>query len=198
MDLMTFSSVRLNGTMTGDKVESVMKSAFNEFSTAASKTGETLSADQVTSYILSTCYTRPSVLDIIQGRVPPEEPNGKPWLHRLYSNSAFPFKYPSSGSALFYALSDYTDALQFQLGFLYKQCEYSYEDGCGWHICRYGSEILPKGSASAVTSHLCEGFKCKDPLTCKHDGANGGQSTVACNHDQGGLGEKFGKAPNNA
>ncbi|GIX64583.1 variant erythrocyte surface antigen-1 family protein [Babesia caballi] len=185
----------------GDLLGHIDKVVGNNFSVAvsgSSKTGETLSADQVTSYILATCYTCPSVLDIIQGRVPPTESNDQPWLHDLYSNSAFPFKYPSSGPALFYALSDYTYALQFQLSFLYKQCEYSYENGCGWFYCRYGSDILPKSPGNAVTSHLCEGFKCKDPLTCQHNGTNSGQSTEACNHDQDGLGQKCGKAPNNS
>ncbi|GIX64806.1 variant erythrocyte surface antigen-1 family protein [Babesia caballi] len=185
----------------GDLLGHIHNVVGNNFSVAVSgsaKQNETLSADQVTSYILSTCYTSPSVLDIIQGRVPPNGSEDDPWLHELYSNSAFPFKYPSSGAALFYALSDYTYALQFQLSFLYKQCEYSYENGCGWFYCRYGSEILPKTSGNAVNSHLCEGFKCKDPLTCQHNGTNSGQSTEACNHDQDGLGQKCGKAPNNS
>ncbi|GIX64160.1 variant erythrocyte surface antigen-1 family protein [Babesia caballi] len=182
----------------GDLLGHIHNIVGNNFSVAVSgspKTGETLSPDQVTSYILSTCYTAPSVLNVIEGRVPPEEIQNDPWLHELYSNSAFPFQYPS-GAALLYALSEYTYSLQFQLSFLYKQCEYSYEDGCGWHICRYGSDTLPNGSGNAVTSHLCEGFKCGEKhLTCKHDGS--GNSTT-CKHDQGGQAAQCGKAPNNS
>ncbi|GIX63394.1 variant erythrocyte surface antigen-1 family protein [Babesia caballi] len=278
MDLMTYSSVRLNGTMTGDKVESVMKTAFTEFSTAASgqsyagflktfrdeglkawkdshngnenflsglylcstsyfrhqhqkkaatarppssiremiywlmgltatpqfgdllghiynvigsdfhvavsgspKSNETLSADQVTSYILSTCYTCPSVLNVIQGSVPPNGSGDEPWLHELYSNAAFPFKYPSSGAALFYGLSDYTYALQFQLHFLYQQCS-NFANTCGWRDCRYGSDIQPKQNSNVtVSSHICH-------AGCTHNSGSSGP----CNHD----GIKCGKGSN--
>ncbi|GIX62717.1 variant erythrocyte surface antigen-1 family protein [Babesia caballi] len=180
-------------------IHNVIGSDFRVAVSGSSRNDDTLTADQVTSYILSTCYTSPSVLNVIQGSVPPKESNDEPWLYDLYSNAAFPFKYPSSGAALFYALADYTYALQFQLSFLYKQCEYSYDNGCGWFYCGYGSEILPNGSGSAVTSHLCEGFKCGEKhLTCKHDGTNGGQSTEACKHDQDGLGQKCGTGGNNS
>ncbi|GIX62605.1 variant erythrocyte surface antigen-1 family protein [Babesia caballi] len=138
----------------GDLLGHIHNVVGNNFSVAvsgSSKTGETLSADQVTSYILSTCYTCPSVLNIIQGSVAPKESQNEPWLHDLYTNAAFPFQYPSSGATLFYALSDYTYALQFQLSFLYKQCEYSYDNGCGWFYCRYGNNV----QVSNVKSHLC-------------------------------------------
>ncbi|GIX65230.1 variant erythrocyte surface antigen-1 family protein [Babesia caballi] len=186
----------------GDLLEHIHHVVGKDFKVAvsgSSNKNETRSPDQVTSYILSTCYTCPSVLNIIQNRVPPNASTKDPWLHDLYSNDAFPFMYPSSGAALFYALSDYTYALQFQLSFLYKQCEYSYENGCGWFYCRYGSDILPKSSGNAVNSHLCEGFKCGvNHLTCKHDGTSGGQSTAECNHDKGRLGDQCGKDSNNS
>ncbi|GIX61156.1 variant erythrocyte surface antigen-1 family protein [Babesia caballi] len=284
MDLMTFSSVRLNGTMTGERVESVMRTSFAEFSTAASgqsyadflkkfkttgieawktnhntakndhylsglylcstsyfrhqhqmkaaqarppssiremlywlmcltatpqfgdllghidnvvgtnfhvavswssRNDDTLTADKVTSYILSTCYASPSVLNIIQGSVPPNESNDKPWLHELYSNDAFRFMYPSSGAALFYALSDYTYALQFQLTFLYKQCEDMYSNTCGWQFCTFGKTVNQSTASQIVETHICsvgcttDGHKGSDHGKdyCKHDGC--GENTKA-------------------
>ncbi|GIX63381.1 variant erythrocyte surface antigen-1 family protein [Babesia caballi] len=112
-------------------IHNVVGSDFKVAVSGSSKTGETLSPDQVTSYILSTCYTAPSVLNTIQGSLAFKTLQDEPWLYDLYSNSAFPFKYPSSGAALFYALSDYTYALQFQLGLLYQQCSQLYVNTFG-------------------------------------------------------------------
>ncbi|GIX61594.1 variant erythrocyte surface antigen-1 family protein [Babesia caballi] len=136
-------------------IHNVVNKNFRVAVSGSSNKNETLSADQVTSYILATCYTCPSVLNIIQGRVPPEEYKDKPWLHELYSNSAFPFKYSSSGVALFYALSDYTYALQFQLSFLYKQCQDMYINTCGWQFCTFGKDINATLNDQIVQSHLC-------------------------------------------
>ncbi|GIX62708.1 variant erythrocyte surface antigen-1 family protein [Babesia caballi] len=146
-----------------------------------------LSAAALKEYIHSTCSFCPSVLGWLQGARKADDP----WLHRLFSNTEFSFRYPSSGTALFHALSDYTYALQFQLSFLYKQCEYSYDNGCGWFYCRYGSAILPKGSDDAVTSHLCEGFKCQAISKCEHN-------SNPCKHDEGGVGQNCGQDGSNS
>ncbi|GIX65697.1 variant erythrocyte surface antigen-1 family protein [Babesia caballi] len=286
MDLMTFSSVRLNGTMTGDNVVSKAFQNFNEFSTAAngsttsyaqfltkfrsgclttwqsssttaandnflsglylcstsyfshqhkkkaanarppssiremlywlmgltatpqfgdllghidkvvgtnfhvavsgsSTQNETLSADQVTSYILSTCYTSPSVLNTIQGSLAFKTLQDEPWLYDLYSNSAFPFKYPS-GAALFYALSDYTYALQFQLTFLYKQCEDMYINTCGWQFCTFGKDINSDLQSQIVESHICV-IGCTTS-TGEHSRGDHGQGY--CKHEGCGTGSK--------
>ncbi|GIX61138.1 variant erythrocyte surface antigen-1 family protein [Babesia caballi] len=177
-------------------IHNVVGSYFKVAVSGSSRNDDTLTADQVTSYILATCYTAPSVLDIIQGRVPPNGSKNEPWLHRLYSNAEFNFNYPSSGAALFYALAVYTYALQFQLSFLYKQCQDMYINTCGWFYCRYGSDILPKSPGNAVTSHLCEGFKCKDILKCEHNGS--GPNSTGCKHDQSRPGDQCGKGSNNS
>ncbi|GIX62769.1 variant erythrocyte surface antigen-1 family protein [Babesia caballi] len=161
-------------------IDNVVGTNFHVAVSGSSKTGETLSADQVTSYILSTCYTCPSVLDIIQGRVPPQESNDKPWLHDLYSNSAFPFKYPSSGAALFYALSDYTYALQFQLGFFFKQCQDMYTNTCGWQFCTFGKKVNATLNDKVVPSHICS-VGCS---TSSHNGGN--HASGYCGHEKCG------------
>ncbi|GIX62039.1 variant erythrocyte surface antigen-1 family protein [Babesia caballi] len=148
-----------------------------------------LSAAALKEYIHSTCSFSPSVLGWLQGPGKADDP----WIHRLFSNSEFSFRYPS-GPGLFQTLSDYTYALQFQLSFLYKQCEYSYDNGCGWFYCKYGSEILPKTPGNAVNSHLCEGFKCEDISKCEHNGS--GPNSTGCSHDEGGVGQKCGKDSN--
>ncbi|GIX61089.1 variant erythrocyte surface antigen-1 family protein [Babesia caballi] len=108
---------------------------------------DTLSAADLKSYLTSTFHLAPAFIGLLQGSSTYDDP----WLHRLFANSEFSFRYPSSGAALFYALADYTYALQFQLSFLYKQCEYSYDNGCGWFYCKYGNNVQVNG----VKSHLC-------------------------------------------
>ncbi|GIX60589.1 variant erythrocyte surface antigen-1 family protein [Babesia caballi] len=56
-------------------IQNVVGPDFKVAVSGSSNKNETLSADQVTSYILSTCYTTPSVLNVIQGSVPPKESN---------------------------------------------------------------------------------------------------------------------------
>ncbi|GIX62549.1 variant erythrocyte surface antigen-1 family protein [Babesia caballi] len=136
-------------------IDNVIGPDFKVGVSGSTKQNETLSADQVTSYILSTCYTAPSVLDIIQGSLEFNASKGEPWLHDLYSNSAFPFRYPFSGAALFYALSDYTYALQFQLSFLHKQCQDMYTNTCGWQFCTFGKDINKSLTDTIVESHIC-------------------------------------------
>ncbi|GIX65070.1 variant erythrocyte surface antigen-1 family protein [Babesia caballi] len=161
-------------------IHNVVGTNFHVAVSGSSKTGETLSVDQVTSYILSTCYTSPSVLDIIQGSLEFNASKGEPWLHDLYSNTEFPFKYPSSGSALLYALSDYTYALQFQLSFLYKQCQDMYINTCGWQFCTFGRDVNSTLNDKVVKSHICsvgcskhgnsDNYKVHSNGDCKHEG----------------------------
>ncbi|GIX64268.1 variant erythrocyte surface antigen-1 family protein [Babesia caballi] len=168
-------------------IDDVVGTNFSVAVSGSSKQNETLSADQVTSYILSTCYTSPSVLNIIQGSVPPNKSKDEPWLHELYSNSAFPFKYPSSGAALFYALSHYTYALQFQLGFLYQQCSQLYVNTCGWFMCNYGKGINQSPTIQIVESHICP-VGCSNP---NHKGDDITKHKTYCEHE--GCGESNGK-----
>ncbi|GIX63100.1 variant erythrocyte surface antigen-1 family protein [Babesia caballi] len=166
-------------------IHGVVGSGLNVAVSGSSKKDETISADQVTSYILATCYTSPSVLDIIQGSVPPNESKNEPWLHDLYSNSAFPFKYPSSGSALFYALADYTYALQFQLSFLHKQCQDMYINTCGWQFCTFGRDVNERSKNAVVTSHICS-------VGCTTGGQHrgGNHASGYCEHNGCGSGSK--------
>ncbi|GIX64336.1 variant erythrocyte surface antigen-1 family protein [Babesia caballi] len=166
-------------------IDNVVGSGFNVAVSGSTKQNETLSPDQVTSYILSTCYTAPSVLDIIQGRVPPKESQSEPWLHELYSNAVFNFKYPLSGAALFYALSDYTYALQFQLGFLYKQCQDMYTNTCGWQFCTFGQSINKSTASQIVESHICATGCTKDQHK-QGDHASGNCEHAKCGEDTNG------------
>ncbi|GIX62782.1 variant erythrocyte surface antigen-1 family protein [Babesia caballi] len=284
MDLMTFSSVRLNGTMTGEGVESVMKTSFAEFFTAASSrqsyagfltkfktTGidkwktsrstasntnflsglylcsswyfhgcqakisqtrppssiremlywfsglqfvpgysdlenqienvvtkeglsvaisgspnsdEKLTADQVTEYLVTACLYSPTVFCNIQ-EPGISENAGEPWLHSLYSNSEFNFTYPSSGSSLLYKVADYAYALQFQLGFLYKQCTHIHTNTCGWYMCQFGKSVNVNVQDGAILSHIC-------PAGCSTSGhGTGDHAEGDCQH--AGCGQEAGK-----
>ncbi|GIX65640.1 variant erythrocyte surface antigen-1 family protein [Babesia caballi] len=169
-------------------IDKIVGSDFKVAVSGSTKQNETLSADKVTSYIISTCYTSPSVLDIIQGSVPPKESQNDPWLHRLYSNSEFNFRYPSSGAALFYALSDYTYALQFQLGFLYQQCSQLYVNTCGWFMCNYGQGVNKSFEKKIVPSHIC-------PVGCSNHGNSDdiNKHKTYCEHT--GCGENTNASP---
>ncbi|GIX64264.1 variant erythrocyte surface antigen-1 family protein [Babesia caballi] len=268
MDLMTSSSGRLNGTMTGDNVRSVMNTSFTEFANAASATStstygvflknlmnkatdylkaptnnplsalfycskvyfqgcqakltqtrapssiremlywlaglqfapgysdfekqidsivkaefkvaisgstgsdEKLTPDQVTEYLVTTCLHAQTVFSTIQAPRISNHPY-EPWLHSLYSNAEFNFTYPSSGTALLYTISNYIYALQFQFQFLYKQCEFDYENGCGWWLCKFGSNVFPKDDTT-VPSSFCGSVKVSDG---SHDGNKCGLQT---------------------
>ncbi|GIX66040.1 uncharacterized protein BcabD6B2_54760 [Babesia caballi] len=164
-------------------IHNVVGTNFKVAVSGSSNKNETLSADQVTSYIISTCYTCPSVLDIIQGSLAFNGSGDDPWLHELYSNSQFNFTYPSSGAALFYALSDYTYALQFQLTFLYKQCSNTYTNACGWTQCTYGQGVNTNDSnGKVVSSHIC-------PVGCTTSGhKNSDHASGYCEHADCGQG----------
>ncbi|GIX64188.1 variant erythrocyte surface antigen-1 family protein [Babesia caballi] len=115
--------------------------------------GNTLSAADIKDYLTEISMFSMSALGWLQGPGASKKPD-EPWLHELFSNSAFQFKYPS-GAILFSTLSNCTYALQFQLGFLFSTCA---NNGmkCGWQECRYGEEIEPKqNSKTLVSSHIC-------------------------------------------
>ncbi|GIX65240.1 variant erythrocyte surface antigen-1 family protein [Babesia caballi] len=135
------------------------------------QTGETLSADDVAGHLVESCVTASRVLSTIQGR----SVSGNPLLHDIYCSSDF--SYPSSGRALFNALSNYTYALQFQLHFLHRQCSRVSTYGSRWRQCKYGQSINTHSMGQIVESHICP-VKCnqqdhnnsnRHPRKCKHD-----------------------------
>ncbi|GIX64863.1 variant erythrocyte surface antigen-1 family protein [Babesia caballi] len=136
-----------------------------------SATGNTLSAANLKSYLLSTAIFIPGALGVIQDQSASDK--SEPWLHSLFSNSQFKLSIPSSGPGIFSALSNYAYALQFQLSFLYIQCRNTYTKACGWNQCSYGSDIKIDG----VMSHICptrcnrhQDDKHTDLKDCKHEG----------------------------
>ncbi|GIX64568.1 variant erythrocyte surface antigen-1 family protein [Babesia caballi] len=131
-----------------------------------SATGNTLSAADLKSHLLSTFIFIPGALGVMQG--PGASEKSEPWLYELFCNSAFQLKY-SSGAALFSAISNYAYALQFQLTFLFHQCSIDMNK-CGWNNCTYGSEI--KGSDTQLSSHICPGLKCGGNSNCNHSNGN--------------------------
>ncbi|GIX61538.1 uncharacterized protein BcabD6B2_09730 [Babesia caballi] len=108
---------------------------------------DTLSANDLAGHLVTSCISSVPVLRSIQGRSVSDDP----LLHYTYRNSEF--AYPSSGSALFNALSKYTYALQFQLYFLYRQCSTGITT-CGWWLCKFGSDVFPKDDTT-VPSSFC-------------------------------------------
>ncbi|GIX62166.1 uncharacterized protein BcabD6B2_16010 [Babesia caballi] len=128
---------------------------------------QTLSADDLAVNLVTSSLLSSNILVTIQGLGGPENP----LLHEIYGTSEF--SYPSSRSALFSALCDYSYALQFQLLFLFQQCSRSTIHGCAWQDCRYGS-----GVQAHSDSHIC-------PSKC-----NGSHSStsehVSCTHSCSG------------
>ncbi|GIX62371.1 variant erythrocyte surface antigen-1 family protein [Babesia caballi] len=151
-----------------------------------SPAGDTLSAADLKSHLLSSCLFAPALLGVIQDH---SASNDEPWLHELYNNTLH-LQYHASGYGLFNALSNYSYALQFQLYFLYAQCRNTYSQGCGWRGCRYGKEI--ESSGNSLQSHICPGFKCQES-SCDH------KSNGQCNHNKygqsGGCGQGSNKSP---
>ncbi|GIX61449.1 variant erythrocyte surface antigen-1 family protein [Babesia caballi] len=143
--------------------------------------GETLSAADLKSHLLSSCLFAPALLGVIQDHSASDE--SEPWLHRLFSNSEFSFRYPS-GPGLLHTLSDYSYALQFQLYFLYNQCGNNRTIGCGLNECRYGKSINTDPKNKSVQSHICRTeFK-------KSDHTSGHSNPDQCNHVGCGSGGK--------
>ncbi|GIX62504.1 uncharacterized protein BcabD6B2_19390 [Babesia caballi] len=136
---------------------------------------DTLSAHDMMGHLIKSSLSPSWILGTIQG---PGNSNN-PLLHEIYSSSEF--SYPSSPSALLSKLADYAYALQFQLHFLYQQCQNDYRVGCGWRDCRFGSDINATGNP--VPSHICQGYNCTDISKCKH---NGSDTATQCNHNKNG------------
>ncbi|GIX64773.1 variant erythrocyte surface antigen-1 family protein [Babesia caballi] len=155
--------------------------------------GNTLSAADLKSHLLSTAIFIPGALGVIQG--PGATEKSEPWLHSLFSNSQFNFNIPSSGAGIFSALSNYAYALQFQLSFLYIQCRDTYTKACGWNQCTFGKDIN-KGSKAPVLSHICNGYDCSSVANCKH---NGNGASTSCIHnkidDPNSCGQGSNKSP---
>ncbi|GIX61598.1 variant erythrocyte surface antigen-1 family protein [Babesia caballi] len=130
--------------------------------------GDTLTRINFNDYLTLTCVFAPALLGTIQGHSADSEK--EPWLHSLFSNSEFKLSYASSGLTLFYALSQYSYALQFQLSFLYKQCVNGYNDGCGWWQCSFGKNVNTQDAKhySEVSSWLCSSSKCTSG-SCQHN-----------------------------
>ncbi|GIX62770.1 variant erythrocyte surface antigen-1 family protein [Babesia caballi] len=143
----------------------------------SSKTGETLSAADLKSYVASTFHLASAFIGFIQ------EPStsGEPWLHSLFSNSQFNLSIPSSGPGIFSVLSNYTYALQFQLSFLYIQCRNTYTVGCGWNQCTFGKTVNQNTTSQIVESHICS-VGCTTGAHKSGDHASG-----YCGHDKCGT-----------
>ncbi|GIX62840.1 variant erythrocyte surface antigen-1 family protein [Babesia caballi] len=155
-----------------NQITSIVRSDFNVAISGSPKSNEQLTSDQVTEYLVMTCLHAQTVFSSIQAPRISNHPE-EPWLHSLYSNSEFNFTYPSSGTALLYTLSNYVYALQFQFQFLYKQCEFDYENGCGWWLCKFGSSVLPKNDTT-VSSSFCGSV---EVASGKHNGDKCGIQT---------------------
>ncbi|GIX62475.1 variant erythrocyte surface antigen-1 family protein [Babesia caballi] len=159
---------------------------------SGSKTSnEKLSADQIQEYLITSCSFSTGVIGVIQGSGDSANASTEPWLHSLFCNSAFNFKYVS-GSALFSTVSNYAYALQLQLHFLYQQCSNTYTVGCGWRDCRYGSDINKDPKKQRVQSHICQGYNCYGKQNCSHNGT-GGSSSCSHNAKNKGCGDVNGK-----
>ncbi|GIX62383.1 variant erythrocyte surface antigen-1 family protein [Babesia caballi] len=156
-----------------------------------SATGNTLSAADLKSHLLSTAIFIPGALGVMQGPAATEN-TSEPWLFELFCNSAFQFKY-DSGASLFSRISNYAYALQFQVLFLYLMCN-TYVEKCGWNNCTYGREVKPNGSGETLASHICPGLKCGGDSSCGHK--KGGNNCKHNIYDQtGGCGKGSNNSP---
>ncbi|GIX61455.1 variant erythrocyte surface antigen-1 family protein [Babesia caballi] len=125
----------------------VVPDDFNVAVSGSSKQKEKLTADDLMGHLITSCLSSSWVLGTIQGSGGSE----KPLLHEIFSNTE-DLKYAYVASSLFYTLSSYTYALQFQLTFLVRQCRFSYDDACGWQQCKYGGSYT---RGVTVHSYLC-------------------------------------------
>ncbi|GIX61139.1 extracellular matrix-binding ebh [Babesia caballi] len=122
--------------------------ADSSISSTKSSGGDTLTQSQMKGFLLSSCLSAPGVLGAIQGNS--ADRDGEPWLYSLFCNT-MNLQYPS-GSALFNTLANYVYALQFQLYFLYRQCQNNYSYTCGWNECAFGANVT---ISNTVQSYLC-------------------------------------------
>ncbi|GIX62672.1 variant erythrocyte surface antigen-1 family protein [Babesia caballi] len=149
-----------------DTFSSVIGTDFHVAVSGSSEKNEKLSANDLAGHLVTSCISSSWVLGTIQG-----SGTSEPLLHDLFCNSVR-FAYPS-GPTLFYVLSNYAYALQFQLSFLYQQCAGTYSKTGGWKGCKYGATV----NSENVTSHICSAGCSQDshnngnhstPPTCKH------------------------------
>ncbi|GIX63939.1 variant erythrocyte surface antigen-1 family protein [Babesia caballi] len=159
-------------------IDKVLSTELDVADSGSSQSGNKLSADQIKEYLTTSCSLSPAVLGTLKGGDGPK--NSGPWLHELFCNSAFNFKY-ASGSALFSTISNYAYALQLQLHFLYQQCSNTYTKACGWNQCTFGQKINKSLQSRIVQSHICP-VGCTN--TSQHTNGNHGQGL--CTHDKCG------------
>ncbi|GFE55987.1 variant erythrocyte surface antigen beta subunit, putative [Babesia ovis] len=75
--------------------------------------------------------------------------DNKVFIHDLYANSLFEFRFPMSETESYYLLQDCLVALYYQLYFLKQQCNFhridtaggKTPDGFDWTRCRYGDKV---------------------------------------------------------
>ncbi|GIX65931.1 variant erythrocyte surface antigen-1 family protein [Babesia caballi] len=136
-------------------IDTVLPNELDVADSALNTPSNKLSADNIKDYIISSLLLPPSLLGVIQDNSASDDSKSDPWLHRLYCNTHFNLKFPSSPSALFNALSNYAYALQFQLGFLYQQCSQLYVNTCGWFMCTFGQGVNTTLKTQVVQHHIC-------------------------------------------
>ncbi|GFE55991.1 variant erythrocyte surface antigen beta subunit, putative [Babesia ovis] len=80
--------------------------------------------------------------------------DNKVFIHDLYANTLFEFRFPMSETESYYLLQDCLVALYYQLYFLKQQCNWSRQskdgDGFGWAFCRYGEGVNGDGCVSWI------------------------------------------------
>ncbi|GIX64930.1 variant erythrocyte surface antigen-1 family protein [Babesia caballi] len=129
-----------------EHIESIIPESGLQVADSGKRSKDPLTRENINDYITTTCSLAPAVINLFQGS---EHGSSAPFLYELFSNG-MKFTCPS-GPALLFALSNYTYALQFQLQFLYKQCEnYDHTSG-GWQSCWYGPNI----SSDKLETHFC-------------------------------------------
>ncbi|GIX61087.1 variant erythrocyte surface antigen-1 family protein [Babesia caballi] len=144
---------------------------------SSTSSSDTLSAADLKSYLTSTFHLAPAFIGVMQG--PGASEKSEPWLHSLFSNSQLNLSIPLSGPGILGALSNYAYALQFQLHFLYQQCNNTYTKACGWNQCTFGQKINQSSKDKVVPSHICV-IGCtknsgshdhnSEPDECEHNG----------------------------
>ncbi|GIX61147.1 uncharacterized protein BcabD6B2_05820 [Babesia caballi] len=149
-------------------IDNVLNNPLNVADSTQKDRDNKLSAENMKEYVRASCSLSSAVLGTLQGGDGPK--NSEPWLHELFCNSTFNFKYPS-GTALFSKVSNYVYDLQFQLGFMFSMCANNVNK-CGWQDCIFGKGMKPNGSGGTVPSHICQGLACGGKPGCKHDGTN--------------------------
>ncbi|GIX62406.1 variant erythrocyte surface antigen-1 family protein [Babesia caballi] len=160
-------------------IGTVLQQKLNVADSGLSTADNTLSAADLKSHLASTFLLPPAFIGVIQ------EPttSGDPWLHSHFSNSQFNLSIPSSGATLFSTISNYAYALQFQLHFLYQQCNNSYTKACGWNQCSFGQSVNSDLQNQIVESHICPTGCTSAGGVGSHDHTNGDCQHAGCGQD---------------